>query len=76
MATILQASQTKIIIASRDVFDISGIKWSAEVESIEDKLFFRLNAIERAALLCAGALPPSDADRLDLLCDSLRAVRQ
>jgi len=49
---------------------------AAEVEAIEDELFFRLNAIERAALLCAGELPPADADRLDLLCDSLRAVRQ
>jgi hypothetical protein len=49
---------------------------AAEVESIEDELFFRLNSIERAALLCAGELPPADADRLDLLCDSLRAVRQ
>jgi HD domain len=48
---------------------------AAEVEAIEDELFFRLNAIERAAHLRAGALPPADADRLDLLCDSLRAVR-
>ncbi len=49
---------------------------AAEVEAIEDELFFRLNAIERAAQLRAGNLPPPDADRLDLLCDSLRAVRQ
>ena len=49
---------------------------AAEVEAIEDELFFRLNAIERAAQLCAGDLPAPDADRLDLLCDSLRAVRQ
>jgi hypothetical protein len=49
---------------------------TTEVESIEDELFFRLNGIERAARLCAGDLPPADADRLDLLCDSLCAVRQ
>ena len=49
---------------------------AAEVEAIEDELFFRLNAIERAAMLCAGELPPADANRLDLLCDTLRAVRQ
>jgi HD domain len=47
---------------------------AAEVEAVEDELFFRLNAIERAAQLRAGELPPPDADRLDLLCDSLRAV--
>ena len=51
-------------------------QFAAEVEAIEDELFFRLNAIERAAQLRAGDLPPPDADRLDLLCDSLRAVRQ
>ena len=49
---------------------------ATEIESIEDELFFRLNGIERAARLCAGDLPPADADRLDLLCDTLRAVRQ
>ncbi len=49
---------------------------ASEIESIEDELFFRLNGIERAARLCAGDLPPADADRLDLLCDTLLAVRQ
>jgi hypothetical protein len=49
---------------------------AAEVESVEDELFFRLHAIERAAQLRAGELSLPDANRLDLLCDSLRAVRQ
>ena len=47
---------------------------AAEIESVEDELFLRLHAIERAAHLRAGDLPPSDAHRLNLLCDSLRAV--
>ncbi|MES2960000.1 MAG: HD domain-containing phosphohydrolase [Pseudomonadota bacterium] len=47
---------------------------AAEIESVEDELFFRLHAIERAAHLRAGDLPPADAHRLNLLCDSLRAV--
>jgi len=48
---------------------------AAEVEAIEDELFFRLCAIARAAQLRAGELPPADLDRLDMLCDTLRAVR-
>lgn len=44
---------------------------AAEVESIEDELFYRLQAIERAARLRAGDLPPADARRLDLLCETL-----
>lgn len=47
---------------------------ASEVEAIEDELFYRLHAVERAARLRAGDLSPADADRLDLLCDSLRAV--
>jgi hypothetical protein len=47
---------------------------AAEIESIEDELFFRLHAIERAAHLRAGELPAADAHRLNLLCDSLRAL--
>jgi hypothetical protein len=43
---------------------------SAEVESVEDELFQRLRAIERAARLRAGTLPAADARRLDLLCAS------
>ena len=45
---------------------------SAEIESVEDELFHRLHAIERAARLRAGNLPPADAHRLDLLCAGLR----
>ncbi|MBW8828615.1 MAG: HD domain-containing protein [Burkholderiales bacterium] len=41
---------------------------SAEVEAIEDELMFRLRAIQRAALLCAGKLPEEDALQLNLLC--------
>ena len=47
---------------------------AAEVESVEDELFFRLRSIERAALLRAGSLEPEDAQRLQLLCASLGAV--
>jgi len=41
---------------------------SAEVEAIEDELMFRLRAIQRAALLCAGKLPEEEALQLNLLC--------
>ena len=47
---------------------------ASEVEAIENELFYRLHAVERAARLRARDLSPADADRLDLLCDSLRAV--
>jgi len=47
---------------------------AAEVESVEDELFFRLRSIERAALLRAGELPVHDAHRMNLLCDSLSAI--
>jgi hypothetical protein len=46
---------------------------AAEVEAVEDELFFRLRSIERAAQLRAGELPPADAHRLRLLCESLGA---
>ncbi len=49
---------------------------AAEIEAVEDELFFRLHAIARAAQLLAGDLPPADVDRLDLLCDTLRAVQR
>ena len=45
---------------------------AAEVESIEDELFYRLQGIERAARLRAGDLPSADQRRLDLLCDTLK----
>ena len=48
---------------------------AAEVEAIEDELFFRLRAIERAALLRAGELSPGDGARLGRLCEALRATR-
>ncbi len=47
---------------------------AAELDAIENELSFRLRAIERAALLRAGELPPEDMNRLHLLCDSLRSV--
>jgi response regulator RpfG family c-di-GMP phosphodiesterase len=44
---------------------------AAEVEAVEDELFFRLRAIDRATRLRAGDLPPHDAHRLNLLCAGL-----
>ena len=46
---------------------------AAEVEAVEDELHFRLRSIQRAALLRAGKLPPTDMRRLNLLCDQLVA---
>ncbi|NRF65513.1 HD domain-containing protein [Aquincola sp. S2] len=46
---------------------------TAEVEAVEDELFFRLQAIERAARLRAGTLPEADAQVLERLCEDLRA---
>jgi hypothetical protein len=46
---------------------------AAEVESVEDELFFRLRSIERATRLRAGELVPAEARRLDLFCDALGA---
>ena len=42
-----------------------------EVEAIEDELLFRLRAIQRAALLCAGKLPDADAMLLNTLCEGI-----
>lgn len=50
------------VVASQD---------AAELEAIEDELLFRLRAIQRAVLLRAGDLPPSDMHRLRLLCENL-----
>jgi len=44
---------------------------SAEVEAIEDELLFRLRAIQRAALLCAGKLPEADAMLLNTLGEGI-----
>jgi hypothetical protein len=45
---------------------------AAEVEAVEDELFFRLRCIERAALLRVSELPQGDAERLTRLCQALR----
>ena len=45
---------------------------AAEVEAIEDELFFRLRSIERATLLRAGELASDEARRLEHLCEVFR----
>lgn len=45
---------------------------AAEVEAIEDELFFRLRSIERATLLRAGELASDEAQRLNRLCEVFR----
>ena len=44
---------------------------AAEVEALEDEIYFRLRAIQRAALLHAGELPPDEAATLRELCDAM-----
>ncbi len=44
---------------------------AAEVEAVEDELYFRLRGIQRATLLHAGALPAEENAALAALCDSL-----
>jgi len=44
---------------------------AAEVEAMEDELYFRLRGVQRATLLLAGQLPPPEAAALGTLCDSL-----
>jgi hypothetical protein len=44
---------------------------AAEVEAVEDELYFRLRGVQRATLLLAGKLPPAEAAALGALCDSL-----
>ena len=44
---------------------------AAEVEALEDELYFRLRGVQRATLLRAGQLPPEEAAALGTLCDSL-----
>ncbi|MBI5719546.1 MAG: HD domain-containing protein [Burkholderiales bacterium] len=44
---------------------------AAEVEALEDELYFRLRGIQRATLLRAGPLPAPEAAALVALCDSL-----
>ncbi|MES2088929.1 MAG: HD domain-containing phosphohydrolase [Pseudomonadota bacterium] len=43
----------------------------AEIEAIEEEFLVRLRSIERAAWLRAGTLQPADAQRLEVLCNSL-----
>ena len=47
---------------------------AAEVEAVEDELYFRLRSIERATRLRAGELPQRDAERLEMLCTDLGAA--
>ena len=47
---------------------------AAEVEAIEDELFFRLRAIERATLLRAGELPPEQGEQLRKLCEAFNGI--
>ena len=44
---------------------------AAEVEALEDELYFRLRGVQRATLLAAGTLPPEEAAVLNEVCDSL-----
>jgi hypothetical protein len=44
---------------------------AAEVEAVEDELYFRLRGIQRATLLLAGRLPREEGAALGALCDSL-----
>jgi hypothetical protein len=44
---------------------------AAEVEAVEDELYRRLRAVQRATLLRAGQLPPDGAEQLRTLCDGL-----
>ena len=44
---------------------------AAEVEAVEDELYFRLRGIQRATLMRAWQLPPEEAAALTRLCDSL-----
>jgi hypothetical protein len=46
---------------------------AAEVEAVEDELFFRLRSIARAAQLRAGDLPPREEHRLAEFCADLMA---
>jgi hypothetical protein len=47
---------------------------AAEVEAVEDELYFRLRCIQRAAKLRAGDLPDGDAQGMVELCEALRVA--
>jgi HD-GYP domain-containing protein (c-di-GMP phosphodiesterase class II) len=44
---------------------------AAEVEALEDELYFRLRGVQRATLLAAGKLPPEEAAVLNEVCEAL-----
>jgi HD-GYP domain-containing protein (c-di-GMP phosphodiesterase class II) len=44
---------------------------AAEVEAMEDELYFRLRGVQRAVMMKAGELPAEEAGALAALCDSL-----
>jgi hypothetical protein len=44
---------------------------AAEVEAMEDELYFRLRGVQRAVMLNAGDLPVAEAGVLAALCESL-----
>lgn len=44
---------------------------AAEVEAMEDELYFRLRGVQRAVMLRAGELSADEASRLTSLCESL-----
>lgn len=44
---------------------------AAEVEAMEDELYFRLRAVQRAVTMKAGELPAEEAAALAALCESL-----
>ncbi len=44
---------------------------AAEVEAVEDELYFRLRAVQRAVMTKAGELPAEEAGALAALCESL-----
>lgn len=48
---------------------------AAEVEAVEDELYFRLRGIQRAVVMRAGELPAEEARALKALCDSLSMGR-
>jgi hypothetical protein len=46
---------------------------AAEVEAVEDELYFRLRGIERATRLCAGELTAADSERLEQFCNEIKS---
>lgn len=44
---------------------------AAEVEAMEDELYFRLRSVQRAVMVKAGELPAAEAAALASLCESL-----